>query len=150
MVRLADKNVRSALELVWDAAEYTGLDPFPREFLERLASLIPADAIVGYHEVEARAPWRTFEAVEIPAEGVPMEIQEAAKTVLPSGSAAEWIASRRAPRLKALRLLYAPGDAETRPLPLRVEAARDRRQPPCLVSGTAGTCADDVSGARQA
>lgn len=83
VVRLADKDVRSALELVWDAAEYTGGDPFPREFLERLASLIPADAIVGYHEVEARAPWRTFEAVEIPAEGVPMEIQQAAKPFCP-------------------------------------------------------------------
>jgi hypothetical protein len=55
VVRLADKDVRSALELVWDAAEYTGLDPFPREFLERLARLIPADSIVGYHEVEAKS-----------------------------------------------------------------------------------------------
>jgi hypothetical protein len=83
VVRLADKDVRSALELVWDAAEYTGLDPFPREFLERLARLIPADSIVGYHEVEARVPWRTVEAVEIPAEGVPIEIQRAAKPFCP-------------------------------------------------------------------
>jgi len=49
VVRLADRDIRSALELVWDAAEYTGVDPFPREFLKRLASLIPADALVGYH-----------------------------------------------------------------------------------------------------
>jgi hypothetical protein len=111
VVRLADKDVRSALELVWDAAEYTGVDPFPHEFLERLASLIPADAIVGYHEVEARTPWRTFEAVGDTT---------GRETVLPSGSAAEWIASSRAPRLEALRLLYAPRDAETRPLPLSV------------------------------
>jgi hypothetical protein len=38
-VRLADRDVRSALELVWDAGEYTGVDPVPREFLGRLASL---------------------------------------------------------------------------------------------------------------
>ena len=79
MVRLADRDVRSALELVWDAAEYTGVDPFPPEFLGRLASLIPADALVGYHEVEARAPWCVIEEVEIPGEGVPVEIQQAAK-----------------------------------------------------------------------
>lgn len=83
MVRLADRDVRSALELVWDAAEYTGVDPFPREFLRRLASLIPADALVGYHEVEARAPWRVVEAVEIPAEGVPIQIQQAATPFCP-------------------------------------------------------------------
>jgi DNA-binding CsgD family transcriptional regulator len=83
VVRLADKDVRSALELVWDAAEYRGRDPFPHEFLERLAALIPADAIVGYHEVEARPPWRAVEAVEIPAEGVPAEFQEAAKPFCP-------------------------------------------------------------------
>ena len=83
MVRLADRDVRSALELVWDAAEYTGVDPFPPEFLGRLASLIPADALVGYHEVEARAPWCVFEEVEIPADGVPVEIQQAAKPFCP-------------------------------------------------------------------
>ncbi|MDP9279268.1 MAG: helix-turn-helix transcriptional regulator [Gemmatimonadota bacterium] len=83
VVRLADRDVRSALELVWDAAEYRGRDPFPHEFLERLAALIPADAIVGYHEVEARPPWRAVEAVEIPAEGVPAEFQEAAKPFCP-------------------------------------------------------------------
>jgi hypothetical protein len=112
VVRLADRDVRSALELVWDAAEYTGVDPFPREFLGRLVSLIPADALVGYHEVEARAPWRVVEAVEIPAEGVPIQIQQARDSVLPSGSLAERIASSRAPRLEALRLPHAPRDAE--------------------------------------
>ena len=51
MVRLADRDVRSALELVWNAGEYTGVDPFPREFLGGLASLTPVDALVGYHEL---------------------------------------------------------------------------------------------------
>jgi DNA-binding CsgD family transcriptional regulator len=83
VVRLGDKDVRSALDLVWDAAGYTGVDPFPREFLEQLARLIPADVIVGYHEVEVGPPWRAVEAIEIPAEGVPTEIQQAAKPFCP-------------------------------------------------------------------
>jgi DNA-binding CsgD family transcriptional regulator len=70
-------------ELVWDAAEYSGLEPFPREFLERLVRLIPADAMVGYHEVESSRPWRVVEAVEIPAEGVPAGIQQAATPFCP-------------------------------------------------------------------
>ncbi len=83
VVRLADRDVRSALELVWDAAEHTGVDPFPPEFLERLAILVPADALVGYHEVEAKAPWCVVEEVEIPAGGVPMHIQQDAKPFCP-------------------------------------------------------------------
>jgi DNA-binding CsgD family transcriptional regulator len=82
-VRLSDKDVHSALDLVWDAAGDTGVEPFPREFLERLVRLIPADAIVGYHEVEATRPWRVIEAVEIPGEGVPDEIQQAATPFCP-------------------------------------------------------------------
>ena len=38
---------------------------------------------MGYHEVEARAPWCVIEEVEIPAEGVPLEIQQAAKPFCP-------------------------------------------------------------------
>jgi DNA-binding CsgD family transcriptional regulator len=83
VVRLADRDVRAALDLVWEAGGYTGVDPFPREFLEQLARLIPADVIVGYHEVEARRPWRVVEATEIPAEGVPIEIQQAATPFCP-------------------------------------------------------------------
>jgi DNA-binding CsgD family transcriptional regulator len=64
---------------VWETAGGAGSEPFPREFLEGLARLIPADAIVGYHEVEASYPWRTVAAVEIPAEGVPAQLQEEAK-----------------------------------------------------------------------
>ncbi len=80
---LADRDVRSALDLVWDAGAYTGPDPFPREFLEQLARLIPADVIVGYHEVEVSRPWRVVEASEIPADGVPIEIQQAATPFCP-------------------------------------------------------------------
>ena len=83
VVRLADSDVRSVFELVWDAAGYTGLEPFPREFLERLAGLIPADAIIGYHEVEVRRPWRVVDAVEIPPGGVSIEIQQAATPFCP-------------------------------------------------------------------
>ena len=77
-MRLAESDVRSALDLVWHAAGYTSVEPFPREFLERLTKLIPVDAIVGYHEVEVPRPWRVVEAVEIPPGGVPVEIQQAA------------------------------------------------------------------------
>jgi DNA-binding CsgD family transcriptional regulator len=81
VVRLADRDVRSALELVWDAAEYRGRDPFPREFLERLASLIPADAIVGYHEAVIGAPCRTVEVMEIPVDPIPAEVREAVRHI---------------------------------------------------------------------
>ena len=123
-MRLADRDVRSALELVWDAAEYRGRDPFPHEFLERLAALIPADAIVGYHEVEARPPWRAVEAVEIPAEGVPGEFQEAAKPFCPEDPLQNGIL--RSERFEALGLPDATRDAEAWPVPVRVEAAWDR------------------------
>jgi DNA-binding CsgD family transcriptional regulator len=83
VVRLAERDVRSALELVWNAGGHTGVDPFPREFLAQLARLIPADVMVGYHEVEARRPWRVAEVTEIPAEGVPVEIQQAATPFCP-------------------------------------------------------------------
>jgi DNA-binding CsgD family transcriptional regulator len=79
VVRLSERDVGAALALVWEAAESPCAEPFPRGFLECLARLIPADSIVGYHEVEATYPWRTLEAVEIPAEGVPPAIQAEAK-----------------------------------------------------------------------
>jgi hypothetical protein len=58
MTVLSERDVRSALDLVYDAASMTGPDPFPRELLERLARLIPADAIVGYHEAIIGRPCR--------------------------------------------------------------------------------------------
>ena len=70
-----------ALELVYDAGCYTGADPFPADFLARLARLIPTDALVGYHEavlgVHPGAPCQVVAAVEIPADGLPPEAQEA-------------------------------------------------------------------------
>ena len=83
MVSLAERDMRSVLDFAWDAGAYTGVDTFPRSLLQRLADLIPADAIVGYHEVEASPPWRVVEATEVPAEGVPAEIQEAATPFCP-------------------------------------------------------------------
>jgi DNA-binding CsgD family transcriptional regulator len=78
MNALRERDVRSALELVYDAGRLTCQEPFPREFLERLSHLIPADAIVGYHEAVIGAPCRTVEVMEIPPEPIPVEVQEAA------------------------------------------------------------------------
>jgi DNA-binding CsgD family transcriptional regulator len=78
MNALRERDVRSALELVFDAGTLTCQEPFPREFLERLSHLIPADAIVGYHEAMIGAPCRTVEVVEIPSDPIPAEVQEAA------------------------------------------------------------------------
>jgi DNA-binding CsgD family transcriptional regulator len=77
MTTLSERDVRSALELVYDAASMTGPDPFPLEFLERLGRLIPSDAIVGYHEAVIGRPCRVVESIEIPQEGIPAELQEA-------------------------------------------------------------------------
>jgi hypothetical protein len=78
MNALRERDVRSALELVYDAGTLTCQEPFPREFLERLSHLIPADAIVGYHEAMIGAPCRTVEVMEIPPDPIPAEVQEAA------------------------------------------------------------------------
>jgi len=126
VVRLADRDIRSALELVWDAAEYTGVDPFPREFLKRLASLIPADALVGYHEVEARAPWRVVEEVEIPAAGVPVDIQQAAKPFCPQDPLQNGLRRDERRVLKLSDCFTRKGMRKLAPLPLRVETTRDR------------------------
>ena len=76
MADIAERQLRAAFELVYDASSYDGTDPFPPELLERLAKLIPADAVVGYHEATVGRRGRTLEAVEIPPEGVPMELVE--------------------------------------------------------------------------
>jgi hypothetical protein len=78
MNALRERGVRSALDLVYDAGTLTCKEPFPRDFLERLSKLIPADAIVGYHEAVIGAPCRTVEVVEIPTDPIPAEVQEAA------------------------------------------------------------------------
>lgn len=79
MTRLSERDVRGALELVYDAGAMTGPDPFPRELLERLAQLIPADAIVGYRdELVVGFPYRVVELVEIPEDPIPPHVQEAA------------------------------------------------------------------------
>jgi DNA-binding CsgD family transcriptional regulator len=73
-----ERQLRSAFELVYDAASYDGSEPFPREFLERLARVIPADAIVGYHDAFVGPSGRTVEVVEIPSDAVSAEIVERA------------------------------------------------------------------------
>jgi DNA-binding CsgD family transcriptional regulator len=76
ITRLTDRDLKSAFDLGYDAASLTGAEPFPVEFLARLAELIPADAIVGYHEAVIGRPCRVVESVEIPAEGIPPRIQQ--------------------------------------------------------------------------
>jgi DNA-binding CsgD family transcriptional regulator len=71
---IKERELRSAFELVYDAASYEGTEPFPREFLERLARLIPADALVGYHEAVVGRFAPTLEVVELPSDAVTVEI----------------------------------------------------------------------------
>lgn len=81
MNALRERDVRSALEVVYDAGTLTCEEPFSREFLERLSQLIPADVIVGYHEAVIGAPCRTVEVVEIPSDPLPADVQEAASHI---------------------------------------------------------------------
>jgi DNA-binding CsgD family transcriptional regulator len=81
MSGLRERDVRSALDLVYDAGMLTCPEPFPREFLERLTRLIPADVIVGYHEAVIGAPCRTVEVMEIPPDPIPAEVEEAARHI---------------------------------------------------------------------
>jgi DNA-binding CsgD family transcriptional regulator len=77
MSDLRERDIRSALELVYDAAGHTGPDPFPQEFLEQLAQLIPADAVVGYHEAFIGSGGVLVESVETPHRTVPAGVSEA-------------------------------------------------------------------------
>lgn len=79
MTRISERDLKAAFDLVYDAASLDGKEPFPREFLARLATLVPADAIVGYHEVVIGRPCRTVESVDIPEEGIPESIQQVAR-----------------------------------------------------------------------
>jgi DNA-binding CsgD family transcriptional regulator len=74
---LSERDVKLALEVVYDAALLEDAETFPRELLRRIQRLIPTDAIVGYHEAVIGRPCRVVEGVEIPAEGIPPDIQEA-------------------------------------------------------------------------
>jgi DNA-binding CsgD family transcriptional regulator len=77
VIELRERDVKLALELVYDAGAYNGTDPFPPDFLVRLAGLIPSDVLVGYHEAVLGNPCRVVEAREVPEEGIPAEAQEA-------------------------------------------------------------------------
>jgi DNA-binding CsgD family transcriptional regulator len=77
MSGLRERDVRSALELVYEAGTLRCTEPFPREFLEQLTRLIPADVIVGYHEAVIGAPCRTVEVIEVPTDPIPAEVEEA-------------------------------------------------------------------------
>jgi DNA-binding CsgD family transcriptional regulator len=79
MSALRERDMRLALEFAYDAASMAGPDPFPLEILDRLAQLIPADAIVGYRDERIDDfPYRVVELVEIPKDPIPPHMQEAA------------------------------------------------------------------------
>jgi len=78
MSALSERDVRSALDLVYEAGALSGPDPFPREFLEGLARLIPVDAIVGYQEAVVDFPGRAVEMVAIPEDPIPRDVEDAA------------------------------------------------------------------------
>lgn len=77
MADLSDRDLRRALGFAYDAGAFTGDELMPREVLERLAALIPADVIVGYHEAVIGRPCRVIESVEIPADSLPPQVQKA-------------------------------------------------------------------------
>jgi DNA-binding CsgD family transcriptional regulator len=78
MTALSERDVRSVMDLVYDAGTHAGPKPFPPEFLEGLARLIPVDAIVGYKEAVVAFPGRAVEAVVIPNEPIPPAVEDAA------------------------------------------------------------------------
>jgi DNA-binding CsgD family transcriptional regulator len=81
MNALRERDVRSALELVYDAGKLTCVEPFPREFLEGITRLIPADVIVGYHEAVIGAPCQTVEVMEIPPDPIPAEVEDVVRHI---------------------------------------------------------------------
>jgi DNA-binding CsgD family transcriptional regulator len=78
MDALRERDVRSALELVYDAASIDGPDPFPDEFFVRLSALIPVDVLAGYHEVIVGRPCTVVESTEI-GSSLPPQIQAAGR-----------------------------------------------------------------------
>ena len=78
MEALRERDVRAALELVYDAGSIGGPDPFPSEFLVRLSTLIPVDVLAGYHEVIVGHPCTMVESSEI-GDTLPPHIQEAGR-----------------------------------------------------------------------
>ena len=78
MDALRDRDVRAALELVYDAASMAGPDPFPSEFLSRLTELVPVDVIAGYHEAVVGHPCTLVTTTEI-GHILPPSIQEAGR-----------------------------------------------------------------------
>jgi DNA-binding CsgD family transcriptional regulator len=78
MEALAERDVRAALELVYDAASIGGPDPFPSEFLVRLGALIPVDVLAGYHEAIIGHPCVMVESSEI-GDTLPQHIQQAGR-----------------------------------------------------------------------
>jgi DNA-binding CsgD family transcriptional regulator len=78
MEALRERDVRAALELVYDAASLDGPDSFPSEFLVRLSALIPVDVLVGYHEAIVGRPCTVVESTEI-GSSLPPDIQAAGR-----------------------------------------------------------------------
>lgn len=78
MHALRERDVRSALDLVYDAASIDGPDAFPPEFLVRMSALIPVDVLAGYHEAIIGRPCTVIESTEL-GHVLPPDIQAAGR-----------------------------------------------------------------------
>jgi DNA-binding CsgD family transcriptional regulator len=65
---VSGRDVAALLDVVHEGASATGREPFPPIVLQRLARLIPADALVGYQDVDLSSGCRVVERVEVLAQ----------------------------------------------------------------------------------
>jgi DNA-binding CsgD family transcriptional regulator len=62
---VSERDAAALLDVVHEGASATGREPFPPAVLRRLARLIPADALVGYQEVDLSLGCIVLDRVEV-------------------------------------------------------------------------------------
>ena len=62
---MSERDVAALLDVVHEGASATGREPFPTIVLQRLARLIPADALVGYQEADISSGCVVLDRVEV-------------------------------------------------------------------------------------
>jgi DNA-binding CsgD family transcriptional regulator len=62
---VTERDAAALLDVVHEGASASGREPFPRVVLQSLARLIPADALVGYQDVDLSSGCRVVERVEV-------------------------------------------------------------------------------------